>query len=73
MHLGIGNTPDVHPGLANICEQCQLPFMLLGGGMCSVCKRMLCKRHLFGLSGRFALTRPGPIVCRKCRRSLTKK
>ncbi len=73
MRLGIGNTPDVHPGLANICEQCHLPFTPLGGGMCSVCKRMLCQRHLFGLSSGFALRRPGPIVCGRCRRGLTKR
>lgn len=73
MHLGIGNTPDVHPGLVNICEQCHLPFMPLGGGMCSVCKRMLCKRHLLGLTGRFGLKRPARIVCKRCCQGLTRK
>ena len=73
MHLGTGKMSDAHPGLINVCEQCQLPFRSLAGGMCSVCKRMLCKRHLLGLTGRFGLKRPARIVCKRCRQGVTRK
>ena len=49
------------------CEECGKKVPPDRGGMCSVCHRLLCTRHLHGLWGGLGVFSLRPAVCLRCR------
>jgi len=51
------------------CDQCQETFPVSSGGVCEVCRRILCDTHLHGsLLRRAAMAFGVRAVCVRCRR-----
>jgi hypothetical protein len=54
------------------CDQCNVTFDPYKGGVCSVCKRVLCSRHLHPSLVHRLLAYAGlPSTCLECRRGST--
>jgi hypothetical protein len=50
------------------CEVCNRPFDLIGGGVCTRCRRVLCARHLHGSwFRRLAVDLGAECACVECR------
>ena len=54
--------------MATECDACGQRFDLVGGGVCTQCKRVLCARHLHGSwTRRLVVDFGAPPVCVACR------
>ena len=63
------------PSIPFICEKCRTSFEPQDGGICSICGRVLCRRHLLGwdLTGFYLSKRKGQPICVECREKEKRK
>ncbi len=63
---GQGKTMTVDDITTFVCEKCREPFDPMHGGICRVCKRLLCHEHLIGLGTIRFRPDKGQPVCPEC-------